>query len=85
MLTASPTLAVHCNGEVTVLGVEGATFYLDDRSGAGGAINHWFYMESNGVEGLQSGSEIVCLKDTIWCILYPPDPCDHPDPDTKIF
>ncbi len=59
------------------------TLYLDDRSSAAGEINHWVYLESNGVEGLQSGGDNVVLEDNEFFGFT--DPCAHASPDSLIL
>lgn len=57
-----------CNGQVRTVG----PLYFDNR----GTGDVWIYMESNEVEGLQSGGEGPLSADTS---------CDHENPDTLIF
>jgi hypothetical protein len=77
----APASADHgCNGVVTAIG----PLYLDDRSGGDPmAIDHWLYLESNGVEGLQSGSDGSQYPGNDFVSFD--DPCDHENPDTHIF
>lgn len=80
LLVAGAGFADHgCNGVITAIGVPGGpTVYVDDRSD-GVEVDHWVYLESNGVAGLQSGGSSAILgsqdADTN---------CAHPDPDTLI-
>lgn len=75
--------AAHCNGVVTAIPAGTETLYLDDRSSAAGEINHWVYLESNGVEGLQSGGDNVVLEDNEFFGFT--DPCSHASPDSLIL
>ncbi|MGH7754151.1 MAG: hypothetical protein ACREN5_15200, partial [Gemmatimonadales bacterium] len=71
---AIPTSADHgCNGVVTQVDTPAGTFYLDDRTNGAITINHWLYLESNEVAGLQSGGSSITFGDV--------DPCAHENPD----
>lgn len=89
LLLAGPAQALHCNGEIITIGSGDATFYIDDRSDEAGEINHWTYMESNGIEGLQSGNSNVqddsCGIVDERCLVGLIDPCTHEHPDLPIL
>lgn len=81
---AMPGHANHgCNGVVTAISVGSETVYIDDRSDGAVTLNHWIYLESNGVEGLQSGGT------NPWAgqqpILTGSDGCHHENSDQMIF
>lgn len=75
---AAPSRA--CGRPAEVLGVSGPGgqgIYLEDRAAAPGEVNHWVYVESNGIPGLQRGGE---------SLLGEGDPCaDNGEPDTLVF
>jgi hypothetical protein len=48
---------------------------MDDREATAGGV--WWYLESNGVVGLQTGGSSVVLGRL--------DPCAHDNPDTLLL
>ena len=88
LLLAPGGAALHCNGQITTTETALGTLYLDDRSTAPGEVNHWLYLESNGVAGLQSGFDDPCVEKDGLCekaAFLLSDGCHHFDPDTKLF
>lgn len=70
-----PAVADHgCNGEVIDLG---GAVYVDIRNPSDPTGNWWFYIESNGQPGLQSGGRQAA---GLWS-----DACAHPNPDRLLY
>lgn len=85
LVLAPPVQADHgCNGTVIAVLQGMEILYVDDRSDEAGEINHWFYLESNGVAGLQSGHGWSLTEDTDHPFHFY-DPCDHAEPDTLVI
>lgn len=81
-----------CNGTITTIGrAPGPIVYVDDRHRA--AIDHYFYLESNGHAGLQTGGESAtsylypqydgCFNHS--CRLGSGPDCPRVTPDTFVF
>lgn len=85
-LVASPAAAADCNGTITQFDTAAGTFYVDDRTDGEATLNHWVYLESNGIEGLQSGGASAVLGDLDADSCYELDENGDPiAPDTLIF
>lgn len=80
-LVGAPTMAVHCNGNITAIPLGMETLYLDDRTREPGEFNHWMYLESNGVAGLQSGGDGLILEECQYPWINCGDWCWHRDSD----
>jgi hypothetical protein len=76
LTTAFPLVGADhgCNGEV--LDINGA-FYVDMRDPGNPTGNWWFYQESNGLAGLQSGGDQIAGQ---WS-----DTCAHESPDQLLY
>jgi len=78
MLAAfTPASANHgCNQDVITIAAGTETIYVDQR-GDEPTGNWWYYLESNGWEGLQSGGEQIV---GLWS-----DSCVHANPDMLLY
>lgn len=84
LATLTPVASAgHCNGVVTAVPAGPETLYVDDRSSEAGEINHWFYLESNGISDLQSGGDNIIFEDGPLGTFS--DPCGHASPDTLLL
>lgn len=83
LAVSGPAAGSHCNGTVTAIDLAAETLYVDDRGQGSLKYDHWFYLERNGVPGLQSGGAHHVVPDPI--VPSFSDGCRHPDPDQLLF
>lgn len=79
-----PAHADHCNGTIIEIDAGSETLYIDDRSSiSGDQVDLWFYMEQNGVEGLQTGGDSSVFTDQEF--FFVDYSCDHVNPDRLLL